>query len=86
MFLEESDKKYLKEVGYIDKDMDQIERAVAVTDFEVDGKPMDLVSVLRIMDRKDFLSGMGRSAFHWSAMRTAADGREVYFDSSKLFK
>ena len=86
MFLEESDKKYFKEVGYTNKDINQIERAVAVTDFEVDDKPMDLVSVLRIMDRKEFLSGMGRSAFHWTAMRTAVDGRKVYFDSSKLFK
>ena len=85
-FLTDEDIKILKSFGNKKNDIDQIEKAVAVTDFEIDEKPIDLVSVLRIMDRKVFLSGMSRSAFHWSAARETVDGRVVLFDSSKLFK
>jgi len=86
MFLTEQDKEILLNQGYLDKDMDQIDRAVALTDFEIEGEPIDLISLLKVMDRKEFISGMGRSAFHESAVRDTKDGRNVYFDSSKLFK
>lgn len=33
-----------------------------------------------------YLSGIVRSAFHWSVVRETEDGRRVYFDSSNLFK
>lgn len=85
-FLTDEDKKILKSFGNKKKDIEKIEKAVAVTDFEIDDKPIDLVSVLRIMDRKEFLSGMSRSAFHFSAARETVDGRVVLFDSSRLFK
>ena len=34
-----------------------------------------------------YLSGIGRSAFHWTAFRETLDGKgNVYFDSRRLFK
>lgn len=34
-----------------------------------------------------YLSGISRSAFHWSSVReTKTEGMSVYFDSSKLFR
>ena len=36
---------------------------------------------------REYLSGIERSAFHWTAMRETKDGRgKVYFDSSRLFR
>ena len=42
---------------------------------------------IELLGRETWLSGLDRSAFHWSAMRQTKDDKGyVYFDSSKLFK
>lgn len=86
MKLSNEDKIYLKNLGYLEKDMGQIERAIRKTVYTLDQKKISSKYAIETLGRKEFLSGIGRSAFHWSAVRQTEDGRSVYFDSSKLFK
>lgn len=37
------------------------------------------------LGRLDYLSGIARSAFHFTAMRITEDGKVILFDSSRLF-
>ena len=93
MKLTVEDKKILREFGHKEnKELKQIERAISKTTFTVftrgkcDEKEISLIDALELLDRKEFLSGIGRSAFHWSSVRDTKDGRCVYFDSSRFFK
>lgn len=82
----ESDKAFLKELGYSANDLWQIEKASKKTYYKHDGKRIGLNKVVELLGRKGFLSGLARSAFHWTACRETPDGRFVYFDSSLFFK
>jgi hypothetical protein len=86
MKLTSEDKKILKENGYLDKDMHQIEEATARTVYEMNDKEISQKKALEVLGREEYLSGISRSAFHWSAVRSNSNGETVYFDSSKLFK
>jgi hypothetical protein len=85
MKLTSEDKKILKNWGYKSSDFKQIERATSKTEYELDDERMSLTEVLQVLDRKTYLSGIARSAFHWSACRENEKGQTVYFNSSKLF-
>lgn len=80
------DKKILKEWGISSEDFEQINMAIKKTKFTVNNKRITLTKVLEILDRKTFLSGISRSAFHWSCTREGYKGIIVSFDSSALFK
>lgn len=88
--LTESDKEYLLKIGYHQSDFRQIERAANITQFEKitsdKAEKINMETALTLLGREDFLSGISRSAFHWSAMRECQNGYSIYFDSSKLFK
>lgn len=88
MKLTSEDKEYLKKCGYLDEDMEQIETATLskYTYYKIDDKRASLKEVLSVLDRKEYLTGIARSAFHWSAARKTKDGKVIYFNSSKLFK
>jgi len=86
MKLTNGDKKVLKENGFKDEDMNQIERATIKTVYEMNGEKISQKKALEILGRKEYLSGISRSAFHWSAGRDNEKGETVSFDSSKLFK
>lgn len=85
MKLTTEDKKYLKTNGYLDKDMAQIEDAIGKTIYEINDIRVSASEACEILGREKFLSGIGRSAFHWSAARDTGDGATVYFDSRRLF-
>ena len=71
MKLTKDDKDYLKSIGYTDDDMQQIEETSRKTTFVNDyGEKISADSAIHILGRKDFLSGIARSAFHHSALRT----------------
>jgi hypothetical protein len=79
--------------GYPKRDLKQIENALSKTDFELyhtedDAKDEKLTidQAVEILGEELFLSGICRSAFHWSATRQNAKGQNVYFNSSRLFK
>ncbi|WP_024622455.1 hypothetical protein [Metaclostridioides mangenotii] len=88
MKLTNKDKEILRGFGYPNEDFKQIERATfkKYTTYELNGENISLEKVLEIMDREEYLSGIARSAFHWSAVRQTLNEKEVYFNSSKLFK
>lgn len=86
MKLTSEDKKILKGNGCLDEDMCQIEKATTKTVYEMNDEKISQGKALEILGRKEYLSGISRSAFHYSAIRNSDNGETVYFDSSKLFK
>ena len=86
MKLTSEDKKVLKENRYYDEDISQIEKAITKTVYEMNGEKISQKKALEILGRKEYLSGISRSAFHCSAVRNNSNGETVYFDSSKLFE
>lgn len=95
MKLTKADKELLKEWGFPEEDFAQIQSALAKTktvyellsdDKNNSDTKIPREEALIILGRKQYLSGIARSAFHWSAVRENAKGQKVYFDSSKLFK
>ena len=89
MKLIKEDKKLLKGWGIEEEDFNQIERAIKKTVYELKvkdiTKEITQEEALKILGREEFLSGISRSSFHWSAVRNKED-KTIYFDSSKLFK
>ena len=50
------------------------------------GKRISRDDAIRLLGRKEWLSGLSRSAFHFTACRDTLDGASfVLFDSHKLF-
>lgn len=88
MKLTEQDKKWLREFGHDDKDFPQIEEAMQkrYTTYDLDGQTISREQAIALLGRKTYLSGISRSAFHYSAVRCTDDEKCVGFDSSKLFK
>ena len=84
MKLTETDKKQLKENGYVESDFPQIERAMqkSKTTYKVvdiktgDKKIISREKAIEILGRETWLSGISRSAFHWTATR---DNMRGYF-------
>lgn len=92
--LTESRKNILRGWGVPDSDFPQIEKAMRsgitrYTYIPKNGKER-LISrdeAIRKLGVREYLSGIERSAFHWSAYRETKDGRgAVLFDSSRLFE
>lgn len=87
MKLTKLDKEYLKDLGVSEEDFRQIEEATTKTKYELDNKNISRTRAIEILGREIYLSGITRSAFHWSAVRYSLDGNTtIYFDSSKLFQ
>lgn len=94
MILQTKDINILKEWGYSDKDIKQIQEAIEVTEYTKheleppykDVKSLTALEAYKLLGNKMFLSGISRSAFHWSASREYCKKYGVSFDSSKLFK
>ena len=88
MSISNEDKEYLLSIGYLEKDLKQIAYAAKanVTKYECEGKRIAKSTVIELLGRKKWLSGLARSAFHWSAVREAEDGRCIHFDSSKIWE
>lgn len=91
MKLSEKDKTILASLGCPEEDFDQIKYAADQTSFTLgdqDGnmKRISIKTANQLLTREVFLSGLNRSAFHFSAVREAVDGQLIYFDSSAYFK
>ena len=87
MKLTEKDKIILRELGHLDEDFAQIERAMdkRITKYEIDSRVVTREDVLELLGRRDYLSGLSRSAFHCTSSKVK-DNHYISFDSSKLFK
>lgn len=87
--LKEQEVALLKQFGYTGEDIEQIEEAVLAGEFITSkGKKVDWLTAKRIVGRKEFLSGIGRASFHWTAMRYCQNNprRSILFDFSNFFK
>lgn len=94
MKLTNKDKKYLLSIGYAESDFKQIENIAKYTKYEMFSKEDESIvttitqkKTIELLGRNTFLSGLGRTAFHQSAVRYNNEGTiYVVFDSSKFFK
>ena len=92
MKLSEKDIKSLLNAGYLKSDIPQIEKAISRSTYtliKADTTKEERLSVkeaIRLLGWNTFLSGISRSAFHWSSWRRTCNGDEIYFDSSALFR
>ena len=86
MKLTNKDKDYLKSIGYEEKDFAQIQRAAGKTDYEYQMQKIGQKKAIELLGRKNYLSGLARSAFHWTCVRERFNGEIVYFDSARLFR
>ncbi|MFQ8761550.1 MAG: hypothetical protein ACLSAF_20935 [Intestinimonas sp.] len=87
MKITKEEKMYLERCGYGRKDFAQIQEATRrdKTTYEMDGAPITRDEAVTRLGRLDYLSGIARSAFHFTAMRITEDGKVILFDSSRLF-
>lgn len=91
MKLTHEDKQLLKSWGNTGSDIAQISEAIHRTTYtkysadSMKGKKISAAAAEKILGRKAFLSGIRRSAFHFTSVRRSEDGTEVFFDSHKLF-
>ena len=78
-----------------ERDIAQVEEAITKTKYtfyanDAQPKVISASKAIELLGNSNFLSGLDRSAFHWSAVRYIDDSDEskgyVYFDSSALFK
>ena len=91
MKLTASDKQSLLDFGVPEADFSQVELAMNVTTYEIQvdedsWKKISRKALLERMERREWLSGLDRSAFHASALRFTRAGEEVIFDSSKIWR
>lgn len=86
------DIKFLLNKGYLQEDIPQIQKAISRSSYSLynentdEEKFISASEALDILGRKEFLSGIARSAFHWSSCRRTSKGDAIYFDSSALFR
>ena len=85
MKLTEEMKNTLRGWGYLDKDFSQIEEATKVTTYERRGRKLSIKNAKNLLGAEGWLSGIARSAFHWTAAKIDSYGEAIYFDSRKLF-
>lgn len=83
MKITKEEKMYLERCGYGRKDLAQIREDK--TTYEMDGTSITREEAVTRLGRLDYLSGIARSAFHFTAMRITEDGKVILFDSSRLF-
>lgn len=96
MKLEKKDIDLLKEWGYPEEEIPQIQEAIEVSEYDLHEakepyrtvKTLTAAEAYKKLGREQFLSGISRSAFHWSASRECLRTKKynVGFDSSALFK
>ena len=93
MKLTNKDKKYLLSIGYTENDFEQISNIAKYTKYEMFTKEDESIvtritqrECIKLIGRNTFLSGLGRTAFHRSAVRYNDEGTiYVGFDCDKFF-
>ena len=73
-------KEILKNMGYSIADISRIQYAIGKTKYTINDKCIPVEKVIEILGRQEFLSGISRSVFHWTAVRG-----DIMFDSSMIF-
>lgn len=88
--LTQQDIEILKKWGHQDKDLSQINKAITKTDYRYchNGKEEKIThkQARELLGNEQFLSGISRSAFHYSSCREIEGKGYVDFDSRRMFK
>lgn len=82
-------KEVLLDWGHKEYEFNQIEECVntGIITNEVTHRKISWKTAIKKIGEREFLSGISRAAFHWTAMRNSDDNKEcVYFDFSNYFK
>lgn len=82
--LSREDVRILSSFGHTEEDISQIDESVKLTIYRTEGKRISSKKAREILGDREFLSGLSRSSFHWTATREK-NGITVSFDSRKLF-
>ena len=88
MRLTSNDKEILRNMGYVDWDLQQIEEASKVTSYTLCAPEERVISemeALEFMGRKTFLSGLARSTFSGSAYRKCLERKWIVRINSDCF-
>lgn len=93
MKLTNKDKKYLLSIGYTENDFEQIGNIAKYTKYDMITREDESIvtritqrECIKLLGRNTFLSGLGRTAFHRSAVRyDDNDTLFVLFDANKYF-
>ena len=84
--LTKRDKELLTKWGHPKSDFEQIEEAANICEYEnTTHRKIKHTTAIRTLGKVEFLSGISRAAFHWTACRAKGEKR-VYFDCSSMFK
>lgn len=75
-----SDCLYLVHIGYLTSDLTQIEDAAKKSKYTLNRKRISRKKAEGLLARVDFLSAIGRAAFHASASRKLENGDTVNFE------
>lgn len=101
MKLNVNDIAILKQMGYLDDDIRQIEKVSGViylslfsSEEATVGKRIGADRAQELLGKMDFFSGLGRAAFHWNCARDIQDpekkgldkGAYVVFNARPFFK
>lgn len=88
MKLTKENKELLKSWGHPETDFEQIEEATKKTIYKINyEEKISRDKAIELLGRRTYLSGISRSAFHFTACRQVEGTNDVVsFDSSKLFK
>ena len=84
MKLNKEEKKLLKEFGYSEEDLLQIQNlkfTFKLYKGAIMGEKITIKRAKKILGTIDFLSGIGRASFHWTAFRSTNDGG-IYIQSN----
>ena len=91
MKLSKKDKTYLLSIGCREIDFRQIENVISKTRYYLykvrgnEEKRIGREVVINLIGRESFLSGINRSAFHYTAVRYVDADKAIHFDSSRYF-
>lgn len=85
MELTKKDKEQLLKWGYLEEDIYDIEKTmgcIKILSFK-SARYITFNDAIRMIGRKEWLSGIARTTFHGSAMRTGKNNRHsIYFERS----
>ena len=87
MKLNKEEKEILLKFGYKQEDFAQIEYAIGKTTYLFNGnEKISTKKAKELLGIEKFLSGISRSAFHYTSQRVTNNNDTISFDSSKIFK
>lgn len=83
--LTKKDKEFLKKIGYLEEDFNQIEKA-NYKYYTKDDQRISEEEALKKLGRYRWLSGIGRACFHASSVRDYKRGSGYVYINSDIFR